>query len=335
MEKFPIIAHTLGGLSINDLEKFASAARFCYGLFKHLRYAKSNKSSPHPAALQKEFYGFYGVVVQVRKKQANTFRYTMHAKDGCLSKLRVAPADVRFVKKGRRGVRVYRGSDGIGTDALATALNCEERERLHAEHRVAKGLEPNYVYNFPRDPLECLYSLEHAFAETTDMKRFFGVGNCEGGQYEARLTIPGGGQQYGSSFHLGSCETEIETLANAFEKMNQKRGAAKKPPLYSLTDTLPEKRFDDEFFVSIDWLRKQSGRKKRWGRNANWTFQQLERSAPLPEVAAGGDELAPDPMLLGELRAIRRRNRWLAARGHAAASTVFCTNLSIEGLVEL
>ncbi len=27
MEKYPIIAHTLGGLSINDLEKFASAAR--------------------------------------------------------------------------------------------------------------------------------------------------------------------------------------------------------------------------------------------------------------------------------------------------------------------
>ncbi|KAJ1461930.1 hypothetical protein M885DRAFT_505915 [Pelagophyceae sp. CCMP2097] len=104
-----------------------------------------------------------------------------------------------------------------------------------------------------------------------------------------------------------------------FDKMNQKRADAKKPlpPLYvagvealrkSFKGTLPAKRFDDEFFVAVDYLRKQSGRKKLWRR-------KIERSGPLPEAAAGGDELVPDPMLLGELRAIRRWNRWLAARG--------------------
>ncbi|KAJ1453788.1 hypothetical protein M885DRAFT_523210 [Pelagophyceae sp. CCMP2097] len=348
MEKFPIIAHTLGGLSINDMEKFASAARFCYGLFKHLRFAKTNAASPYPAALQKEFYGFYGVEVKVQnitrkgqsRKLSNTFFYT-----------RTAPADPRFVKKGRKGPRLVPGN-GLGKYALATALHREERERLHAEHRVAKGLEPNFVYNFTRDPLECLYSLEHVFAEATDMERFFGV-DCVNGRFEARLTIPGGGQKYGSSFHLGLCETEVEAaamyncatmlvgkatktkrffnicpslaafnfhgagkraatieVANAFEKMNQKRAAAKKPlpPLYvagkTLKDSLPEKRFDDEFFVAIDWLRKQSGRKKRWTRKG--IFAKIEQSAPLPEAAAGADELMPDPMLLGELRAIRR-----------------------------
>ncbi|KAJ1450639.1 hypothetical protein M885DRAFT_531733, partial [Pelagophyceae sp. CCMP2097] len=113
-------------------------------------------------------------------------------------------------------------------------------------------------------------------------------------------------------------------VANAFDKMNQKRAAAKKqlPPLYvsgkSLKDTLPEKRFDDEFFVVIDYLRTQSGNKKRWQRIGK--FAKIERSSPLPEAATGADELVPDPMLLGELRAIRRWNRWLAARGHAAVS---------------
>jgi hypothetical protein len=98
----------------------------------------------------------------------------------------------------------------------------------------------------------------------------------------------------------------------------------------TLKDSLPEKRFDDEFFVAVDWLRKQSGRKKQWRCNS-----KIEVSAPLPKAAAGADELVPDPMVLGELRAIRRWNRWLAARGHAAASVVFRVNLSIGGLVEL
>jgi hypothetical protein len=103
-----------------------------------------------------------------------------------------------------------------------------------------------------------------------------------------------------------------------------------RPPVgKTLKDSLPEKRFDDEFFVAVDWLRKQSGRKKRWARRG-----KLERSAPLPEAAAGADEPVPDPMLLGELRAIRRWNRWLAARGHAAASVVFRRgDLSIESAV--
>ncbi|KAJ1452549.1 hypothetical protein M885DRAFT_526572 [Pelagophyceae sp. CCMP2097] len=388
MEKFPIIAHTLGGLSINDLEKFASAARFCYGLFKHLRFAKTSAASPYPAALQREFYGFYGVEVKVQKKRnSHSFTYTFHAKDGHLSKKRIAPADSRWVRRGRKGTGVVTGvGNSLGPDALATALHREERERLHAEHRVAKGLKPNYVYNFPRDPLECLYSLEHAFAEATDMDRFFGV-QCVEGRFVARLTIPGGGLKFGSRFRLGTCETEVETaamfncatmlvgkatktkrffnicpslaafkfhgagkravmikVANAFEKMNQKRAAAKKPlpPLYvagvvalrkTLKDSLPEKRFDDEFFVAVDYLRQQSGRKKRWSRTGK--YATVERSAPLPEAAAGGDELVPDPMLLGELRAIRRWNRWLAAREHAAASTVFCGNLSTERQIEL
>ncbi|KAJ1458074.1 hypothetical protein M885DRAFT_513917 [Pelagophyceae sp. CCMP2097] len=347
MEKFPIIAHTLGGLSINDLERFASAARFCYGLFKHLHNVNDRNPSPYPAALQKEFFGFYGLEVQ------------------------------RWVSKNRHGRGSVGCRDGfLGTDALATALHREERERLHAEHRVAKGLEPNYVYNFPRDPLECLYSLEHAFAEATDMKRFFGLGNVDG-YYEGRLRIPGAGGD-NSQFKLGRCETEVEAAAmyncatmlvgnatktkryicpslaafkfhgagkravmikvvNAFDKMNEKRASAKKPlpPLYvsgkSLKDTLPEKRFDDDFFVAIDWLRKQSGRKKTWSRGGH--AKKIEQSAPLPEAAAGGDELVPDPMLLGELRAIRRWNRWLAARRHAAASTVFRPNLSTESSV--
>ncbi|KAJ1458078.1 hypothetical protein M885DRAFT_513988 [Pelagophyceae sp. CCMP2097] len=126
-------------------------------------------------------------------------------------------------------------------------------------------------------------------------------------------------------FHGAGKRAVTIYAANAFDKMNEKRAAAKKPlqPLYvtgkSLKDTLPEKRFDDEFSVAIDWLRKQSGRKKRWTNSNRWT--RIERSAPLPEAAAGADELVPDPMLLGELRAIRRWNRWLAASGHAAAST--------------
>ncbi|KAJ1452556.1 hypothetical protein M885DRAFT_526638, partial [Pelagophyceae sp. CCMP2097] len=348
--------------------KFASAARFCYGLFKHLRFAKSPAASPHPAALQREFYGFYGVEVHVRntgKKKSNTFYYTFHAKDGHLSKKRIAPADSRWVRRGRKGPKVYPGpGNSLGPDALATALHREERERLHAEDRVAKGLEPNYVYNFPRDPLECLYSLEHAFAEATDMDRFFGV-QCVEGRFVAQLTIPGTSCAIRGLFKLGQCETEVEAaamfncatmlvgkatktkrffnicpslaafkfhgagkravmikVANAFEKMNQKRAAAKKPlpPLYvagkTLKDSLPEKRFDDEFFVAVDYLRQQSGRKKRWSRGGK--YSKTERSAPLPEAAAGADELVPDPMLLGELRAIRRWNRWLAARGHAA-----------------
>ncbi|KAJ1448706.1 hypothetical protein M885DRAFT_538134 [Pelagophyceae sp. CCMP2097] len=370
MEKFPIIAHTLGGLSINDLEKFASAARFCYGLFKHMRFAKTPTASPYPAALQKEFYGFYGVEVKMHKKQANPFSYTIHAKDGHLSKKRTAPADPRW--RGRKSVGTNDGY--LGTDALATALHREERERLHAEHRVAKGLEPNYVYNFPRDPLECLYSLEHAFAEATDMVRSLDQA-CW--WYRATLSIPGTSVS-GGQFDLGQCETDAAAMYNcatmlvgkatktkrffnicpslaafkfhgagkravmikvvkAFDKMNQKRAAAKKPlpPLYvsgkSLKDSLPEKRFDDEFFVAVDYLRQQSGRKKPWQRIGK--FAKIERSAPLPEAAAGGDELVPDPMLLGELRAIRRWNRWLAARGHTAASTVFRANLSTESLV--
>ncbi|KAJ1447055.1 hypothetical protein M885DRAFT_544153, partial [Pelagophyceae sp. CCMP2097] len=262
MEKFPIIAHTLGGLSINDLEKFASAARFCYGLFKHMRFAKTCMASPYPAALQREFYGFYGVeVIVYNTRKSNAFFYTFHAKDGHLSKKRTAPADSRWV---------------LGPDALATALHREERERLHAEDRVAKGLKPNYVYNFPRDPLECLYSLEHAFAEATDMDRFFGV-QCVEGRFVAQLSIPGTSHAIRGAFHLGQCETEVEAaamyncatmlvgkatktkrffnicpslaafkfhgagkravmikVANAFDKMNQKRAAAKKPlpPLY-------------------------------------------------------------------------------------------------------
>jgi hypothetical protein len=145
---------------------------FCYGLFKHLHFAKSPAASPYPAALQKEFYGFYGVEVKAQTRDANTFYFTFHAKDGHLSKRRTAPADSRWFKKGRKGPKLYRGpGNSLGPDALATALHREERERLHAEHRVANGLEPNYVYNFPRDPLECLYSLEHAFAEATDMVR--------------------------------------------------------------------------------------------------------------------------------------------------------------------
>ncbi|KAJ1458041.1 hypothetical protein M885DRAFT_513576 [Pelagophyceae sp. CCMP2097] len=387
MEKFPIIAHTLGGLSINDLEKFASAARFCYGLFKHLRFAKTSAASPYPVALQKEFYGFYGLEVNVRntthegrsRKESNTFYYTIHAKNGHLSERRTAPADSRWIRRGRKGPRVVpRGGNSLGQDALATALHREERERLHAEHRVAKGLESNYVYNFPRDPLECLYSLEHAFAEATDMKRFPGVGPY-GRLYRARQSIPGGGHDYGSSFDLGQCETEVEAaamyncatilvgkatktkrffnispslaafkfhgagkravtikVADAFDKMNEKRAAAKKPllPLYvagkTLKDSLPEKRFDDDFFVAIDWLRKQSGRKKRWTRTG--IFTKIERSAPLPEAAAGADELVPGPMLLGELRAIRRWNRWLATRGHAAASTACRAELTTSSL---
>ncbi|KAJ1453104.1 hypothetical protein M885DRAFT_525158, partial [Pelagophyceae sp. CCMP2097] len=335
--------------------KFASAARFCYGLFKHLRRAGVGcASSPYPAALQKEFYGFYGVEVKVQKKQTNQFSYTFHAKDGHLSKKRTAPADSRWVSKG--GGRGRLGNDAfLGTDALATALHREERERLHSEHRVAKGLEPNYVYNFPRDPLECLYSLEHAFAEATDMVRSLDQA-CW--WYRATLSIPGTSVS-GGQFDLGQCETDVEAAAmyncatmlvgkatktkrffnicpslagfkfhgagkravmikvvKAFDKMNQKRAAAKKPlpPLYvsgkSLKDSLPEKRFDDEFFVAVDYLRQQSGRKKPWRCNS-----KIELSAPLSEAAANGDELVPDPMLLGELRAIRRWNRWLAARG--------------------
>ncbi|KAJ1458066.1 hypothetical protein M885DRAFT_513829 [Pelagophyceae sp. CCMP2097] len=361
MEKFPIIAHSLGGLFINDLQKFASAARFCYGIFKHLRFAKTSAASPHPAALQKELIASY-TVRSNGYKIPNQFFYTIRAKDGHLSKKRTAPADSRWVRRGRKGPRVVPGGgNSLGPDALATALHREERERLNAEHRVAKGLEPNYVYNFPRDPLECLYSLEHAFAEATDMKRFFGV-QCVEGWFLPELTIPGGGLKHACNFHLGQCETEVKAaamyncatmlvgkatktkrffnicpslaafkfhgagkravtikVAYAFDKMNQKRAAAKKPlpQLYvsgkTLKDTLPEKRFDDEFFVAVDYLRKQSGWKKRWSRCGK--FAKIERSAPLPEAAAGGDELVPDPILLGELRAIRRWNRWLAARG--------------------
>ncbi|KAJ1458073.1 hypothetical protein M885DRAFT_513904 [Pelagophyceae sp. CCMP2097] len=169
------------------------------------------------------------------------------------------------------------------------------------------------------------------------MKRFFGV-DCAEGQFEARLTIPGGGQKYGSQFHLGQCEMEVEAAAMyncatmlvgkatktkrffnicpslaAFKFHGagkravtiKKRDAAKKPllPLYvsgkTLKDALPEKRFDDEFFP---W--------SRYGKH-----MKIERSVPLPDAAAGADELVPDPMLLGELRATRRWNRWLAARG--------------------
>ncbi|KAJ1458089.1 hypothetical protein M885DRAFT_514027, partial [Pelagophyceae sp. CCMP2097] len=339
--------------------KFASAARFCYGLFKHLRFAKTRAASPYPAALQKEFYGFYGLEVQVGtdkrlSQPRKTIRYTFHAKDGHLSKLRTAPANSRWVRRGRKGPEVVHGAgNSLGPDALATALHREERERLHAEHRVAKGPEPNYGYNFPRDPLECLYSLEHAFAEATDMKRFFGV-DCVEGLYRAKLSIPGVYKTCGNQLSLGQCETEVEAatmyncatmiigkatrtkhsfnicpslaafnsvtikVGNAFDKMNEKRAAVKKPlpPLYvagkTLKDSLPEKRFDDEFFVAVDYLRQQSGRKKPWGRGM---YGKIERLAPLPEAAAGTDELVPDPMLLGELRAIRRWNRWLAARG--------------------
>ncbi|KAJ1452546.1 hypothetical protein M885DRAFT_526550 [Pelagophyceae sp. CCMP2097] len=135
-------------------------------------------------------------------------------------------------------------------------------------------------------------------------------------------------------FHGAGKRAVMIKVANAFEKMNQKRAVAKKPlpALYvagkTLKDSLPEKRFDDEFFVAVDYLRQQSGRKKPWRCNT-----KIERSVPLPDAAAGADELVPDPMLLGELRAIRRWNRWLAARGHAAASTVFCGNLSTESSV--
>ncbi|KAJ1452562.1 hypothetical protein M885DRAFT_526735 [Pelagophyceae sp. CCMP2097] len=125
-------------------------------------------------------------------------------------------------------------------------------------------------------------------------------------------------------FHAAGKRAVTIKVANAFDKMNEKRAAAKKPlpPLYvsgvealrkTLKDTLPEKRFDDEFFVAVDYLRKRSGRKKRWSRTGK--YATVERSAPLPEATAGGDELLPDPMLLGELRAIRRWNHWLAARG--------------------
>ncbi|KAJ1452561.1 hypothetical protein M885DRAFT_526720 [Pelagophyceae sp. CCMP2097] len=125
-------------------------------------------------------------------------------------------------------------------------------------------------------------------------------------------------------FHGAGKRAVMIKVVKAFDKMNQKRAAAKKPlpPLYvsgvealrkSLKDSLPEKRFDDEFFVAVDYLRQQSGRKKRWTRCNVHT--KMERAAPLPEAAAGADELVPDPMLLGELRAIRRWNRWLAARG--------------------
>ncbi|KAJ1458056.1 hypothetical protein M885DRAFT_513726 [Pelagophyceae sp. CCMP2097] len=360
---FPIIAHTLGGLSINDLEKFASAARFCYGLFKHLRHAKSCVALPYPAALQKEFYcfyGFYGLEVTAKftycyyttgKKDKNQFSYTIHAKDGQLSKKRTAPADPRWV--GRNEMKGTGNS--LGPDALATALHREERERLHAEHRVAKGLEPNYVYNFPRDPLECLYSLEHAFAEATDMKRFFGVRHREGGWYEALLSIPGAGRTGSTNnglFNLGhpsfkhvlqrsldarSSPTQAAAMYNcatmlvgkatktkrffnicpslaAFKFHGAGKRSAPLPPLYvsgkTLKDTLPEKRFNDELF-------------------------RIEPSAPLPEAAGAGDELVPDPVLLGELRAIRRWNRWLAARGHAAASIVFRGNLSRGGEVQV
>ena len=151
---------------------------FCYGLFKHLRRAGVGcASSPYPAALQKEFYGFYGLEVKSQKKQSNRFYYTFHAKDGHLSKRRVAPADWRWFKKGRKGPKLYAGPfNSLGPDALATTLHREERERLHAELRVQSGLEPKFVYNFPRDPLECLLSLEHAFAEATDMVRRFEAG---------------------------------------------------------------------------------------------------------------------------------------------------------------
>ncbi|KAJ1448713.1 hypothetical protein M885DRAFT_538168 [Pelagophyceae sp. CCMP2097] len=275
MEKFPIIAHTLGGLSINDLEKFASAARFCYGLFKHLRFAKSPAASPYPAALQKEFYGFYGVEVNVHnttrkgrsRKMANAFSYTFHAKDGHLSKKRTAPADSRWVRRGRKGPRMVPGpGNSLGPDALATALHREERERLHAEHRVAKGLKPNYVYNFPRDPLECLYSLEHAFAEATDMDRFFGV-QCVEGRFVAQLTIPGASET-GGLFKLGQPHFSKHTSQRSLDARSSPTQAA---AMYNCATML--------------------------------------------------------------LRAIRRWNRWLAARGHTAASAVFRANLSTESLV--
>ncbi|KAJ1458044.1 hypothetical protein M885DRAFT_513592 [Pelagophyceae sp. CCMP2097] len=125
-------------------------------------------------------------------------------------------------------------------------------------------------------------------------------------------------------FHGAGKRAVTIKVVEAFDKMNEKRAATKKAllPLYvagvealrkSLKDTLPEKRFDDEFFVAIDYLRKQSGRKKPW--RPKGKFVKIERSAPLSEAAAGADELVPGPMLLGELRAIRRWNRWLAARG--------------------
>ena len=54
----------------------------------------------------------------------------------------------------------------LGGDLLATALHREEKERKIAEGRARRGLEPRFVYNFPRTPLECLYSLENALGES-------------------------------------------------------------------------------------------------------------------------------------------------------------------------
>jgi len=57
-------------------------------------------------------------------------------------------------------------ANSLGGDLLATALHREEKERKIAEGRAKRGLEPRFVYNFPRTPLECLYSLENALGES-------------------------------------------------------------------------------------------------------------------------------------------------------------------------
>jgi hypothetical protein len=89
----------------------------------------------------------------------NTFKYAYHkrGKRRAITKPRVAPADKRM----RRNT-----NNTLGGDLLATALHREEKERKIAEGRARRGLEPRFVYNFPRTPLECLYSLENALGES-------------------------------------------------------------------------------------------------------------------------------------------------------------------------
>ena len=139
----------------------------CAGrIYSFFKYQKRQKrcSKPLPAKVQEKFYGFYGLNVQTRsstkkKKQSNTIRYCIH-RHKRLTKFSCAPADrlLRIISRG--GVGLWLGQDG-----LATALHREWKERLQAEHRVATGREPFFVYNFPRTPLECLYSLECALGE--------------------------------------------------------------------------------------------------------------------------------------------------------------------------
>ena len=85
------------------------------------------------------------------------YAYHKRGKRSKITKPRCAPADKRMR---------CNAQNTLGGDLLATALHREEKERKIAEGRTRRGLEPRFVYNFPRTPLECIYSLENALGES-------------------------------------------------------------------------------------------------------------------------------------------------------------------------